>query len=270
MSRKKISREETARKVKKLTGGVVSTVTDLVLFATFYGFEIGFGGTKSFRRSGQEKAGEQALEALSEFNSKTIKRALRTLSAKGLVQATREALAEPKITAAGRRRLKGKIPQYDGERTWDGVLYTVTYDVPIEKNYDRNLLREFLRRIGAGPLQDSVWITPYNPKTLIKEFVNERGLHGTILVSSLGKGGAIGDISTAELLEKVYELSGLSARYEQFIAEYKVGKCDRLEASFVFLAILEDDPQLPFELLPDYWAGDKAYRHFLKIVGGKR
>lgn len=267
MARKKTSRGETARKVRKLTGGVISTVTDLLLFATFYGFEIGFGGTKSFRRSGQEKAGEQALEALSEFNSKTIKRALRTLSDKGLVQAGREALAEPKITAAGKRRLENKLPQYDSRRTWDGVLYTIIYDVPVEKNYDRDLLRDFIRRIGAGPLQDSVWITPYNPKTLIKEFANERVLHGTILVSSLGKGGTIGDMDMEELLERVYELSQLSALYERFIAEYKRGECDKLEASFAFLSILQEDPQLPFELLPDWWAGDRAYRHFLKIVG---
>ncbi|MEK6624932.1 MAG: hypothetical protein AABY86_08190, partial [Bdellovibrionota bacterium] len=63
---------------------------------------------------------------------------------------------------------------------------------------------KFLRKIGCGLLQESIWVTPFNPTELVREFVNDKNLAGTVLVSVLGKDGSIGGMTLEELIENVY------------------------------------------------------------------
>ncbi len=115
-------------------------------------------------------------------------------------------------------------------------------------------------------LQQSVWLTPYNPTELIREFSEERDLEDLILVSSLGKDGTIGEMELAELMEKVYHLEKLNYRYQELLIEAEDKRVDKERLVFLFLSILKDDPQLPFELLPEDWVGERAYRFFQKIT----
>lgn len=252
--------------VKKITGGLFTTATDFLLFSLDYGFEVTAAGFGGLTFSGTRAAGRRAIDKSQQIDSKTIKRALRQLQDKGLVQFLNEKTKEHIITKQGKKRLGTLLPKYQNQRSWDGIIYAVTYDIPVTHNNDRNMLREFLRRIGCGLLQESVWITPYNPTSLIRVFANDRGLEGSILVSSLGKGGAIGSMSLEELIEKVYDLKILSYKYEQFISSLKNGEFNFSHAAFLYLSILRDDPQLPFEILPDWWAGDRAYEVFQERI----
>src|SRR3989337_1644773 len=101
--------------------------------------------------------------------------------------------AIPEITKEGRKRLRRLIPRYDEKRVWDGRMHLVTYDIPERRYSDRQLLRMYLKKIGCGRLQDSVWITPYNPVDIIRAFVEKHDLAGTVIVSDMGDGGAIGE-----------------------------------------------------------------------------
>lgn len=250
------------RKLKKFTKGAVSTFTDAVLATFFYGLEFATHGRGGASYSAAARSADKDFER---FNSETIARALRELRRKGLVQAFKEKNKELQITEAGRARLESILPHYDPKRAWDGILYLVTYDIPVEHNKDRSLLWRFLKKIGCGLLQESLWITPYNPKKLLEEFIGERGLHGMVLVSYIGKDGSIGGMEFEELLERVYGLSELNRRYTEFIAEYRQ-RYSRAQATFHFLSILADDPQLPFELLPEDWVGDEAYQIFRRTI----
>lgn len=248
-------------KVLKLTDGVLSATTDLLLAFAFYGIEFATKPTI-------QGAGEAMEKDLVSLNSDTIKRALAHLKTKGLIQAVREKTLEGKITSAGKRRLRSTIPVYDSERVWDGILYLVTYDIPTVQNHLRDLLRRFLLKIGCGLLQESVWINPYNPTKLVEQFVSSRNIDGTILVSHIGKDGSIGGMALPELIEKVYKLDALNLRYADFLSEYEAaGTTDRHRAIFAYLSILRDDPQLPFKLLPDQWLGEGAYKLFRRIAG---
>lgn len=252
-----------AKSVFKATEGILSRATDLTLALIFYSFAL--GGARNMR--GVEKVTEGTLELLSDINYKSIKRALQELKRKGLVKTARSAWMEVELTAAGKKRIRASLPQYRKKRPWDKNLYLVTYDIPITHNRDRDSLREFLRRLGCGLLQESIWITPYNPTQIVRDFVKEKSLEGTVLVSVLGKDGSIGEMSFEELIERVYALSELNERYEQFVAECAQKNISHAQATFLYLSILKDDPQLPFELLPDWWLGDKAYKAFTKLVG---
>ena len=156
------------------------------------------------------------------------------------------------------------LPTYKKKRTWDKRIYLVTYDVPEERRDDRDLLREALKRIGCAHLQDSVWLTPYNPKGILETFVEEQGLHGSIIVSDTGTDGAVGSRGLKELICEIYSLEDLNDRYKGFLYEFSKGKKESAADAVAshYLSILQDDPQLPFELLPTDWRGEEAYEFY--------
>lgn len=256
--------------VRKLTGGLLATATDLVLLSLFYGLEVATAGYGGLTLSGTQRVGERALGDLEKIKSKTLQRSLRQLFEKGLIKTLKEQSNKAILTSQGKQRLKNILPAYQKKRYWDGVIHAVTYDIPVNHNKDRNFLREFLRKIGCGLLQESVWITPYNPSDLIREFAGSHDLEGTILVSSLGKGGTIGSVSLRDLIERVYHLEELSAEYEEFVAKCDSREITGTQAVFAYLAILEKDPQLPFELLPEWWSGESANVRFCQILKEQR
>ena len=252
--------------VVKFTEGVLSRVTDMTLALIFYGFEISMSGSGSMRSVNH--ALDNSERILEEINYKTIKRSLKELKRKGLIKTLKRGILEPEITAFGKQRITRLVPKYLKRRPWDGNFYLITYDIPVKFNRDRDTLRKFLKSIGCGLLQESVWFTPYNPATIVREFVEKRDLSRTILVSVLGKEVSIGEMAIEDLLEKVFKLQALNARYEIFLGELKTNGYTKEKAIFLFISILKDDPQLPYKLLPNNWVGDNAYLALQKFLKG--
>ena len=130
----------------------------------------------------------------------------------------------------------------------------------------RDKLRELLQKLGAGYLQGSVWLIPYNPEKILKKFHQETGYAGEIIVSCIGKDGYIGEESLKELINRIYDLDQLNLDYKNFINKFKnIQKLHKWQAAVSYLCILQNDPQLPWELLPNNWLGDKAYLLYKKI-----
>lgn len=101
-------------------------------------------------------------------------------------------------------------------------------------------------------------MTPYNPVDTIREYIEERNLTGTVLVSDMGEGGSIGEDDLRALVVRVYRLEELNERYEQWLEEAGEVVMDHWMV-IKYLSILTDDPQLPFTLLPPWWKGEKVY-----------
>lgn len=246
--------------VVKLSDGALETLVDLVLFNVFlFGCSFGKGKTSQ----GAYQALTEASGLLRRFNYRCLRNALAHLKRKGWITA----LYEGEITTAGRKRLERLLPRFEEKRVWDGSLYLVTYDIPEERRGLRDKLRIYLKRLKMGQLQQSVWITPYNPSKILEEFVRENGLsEGTIVVSKIGKDGFIGKKSLRQFLSDVYGLKEINRRYRQFIKQAKRAKGgDRLRLALRFLAILKSDPQLPWELLPEDWAGREAWEKYKRL-----
>jgi len=265
-AKKRIKRKKYKRIVRQASEGVVSTVADLVLFQFFF-----FGASIGKSASPRDiwRAHYEARDTLEEVNFKTFQQAFQRLKRKGLIEVVKdEAYFEPKITKQGRQRLSEIIPRYRKKRPWDKRIYLVTYDVSEERRDDRDLLRHTLKKIGCAHLQDSVWLTPYNPKGILETFVEEHSLHGSIIVSDTGSDGAVGSRGLKELIREIYSLEDLNDRYKSFLYEFSKSKreasVDTVAAHY--LSILQDDPQLPFELLPTDWRGDEAYEFYEEIL----
>lgn len=239
----------------KLTEGVFAYSVDVLLWTTVYVAELMLPAPASGK---VWRAGIAADRFTGGMNYEVIKNALITARRNGWIKKGNRK-AQPEITAEGKRRLAATIPMYDAKRVWDGRLHLVTYDIPEALKTKREMLRGYLRRIGCAKLQDSVWITPYNPIDTLRTFIEEKELGGTIIISDMGKDGSIGEEDIRGLLVRVYKFEELNRRYETWLQE--VGEHGSVDQYLLigYLSILKDDPQLPFHLLPVWWKGDKAY-----------
>lgn len=250
-----------SKKLKKeiieITEGFLSTISDLLLWEIVY---IGEAATTFSQNTWEPRV--KADKFLDKVNYQTVKRAIQFARHKGWLKKAKNKRVWPEITETGKKRLSSLIPRYDNKRVWDDRFYLVTYDIPEVRKRDRELLREYLKKIGAGVIQESVWLTPYNPNDILKEFIDERNLRGTVIISNLGKDGSIGEEDIKDLLVKIYKLEKINEEYNEFLEKYANKQINPLKICFSYWRILKKDPQLPFELLPSNWSGDKAYQLF--------
>lgn len=255
-----MNRKELRKWILSVSEGIFSEIVDILLWEIAYLTE----ASTTFSRD-TWKAKVAADRFLENVNYETIKNALARARKKGYIKSVHHKKAWPEITQEGKRRLAELIPHYDSRRAWDGRIYLITYDIPEGKKKLRELLREYLRRLGCGLVQDSVWLTPYNPREVLKNFITEQSLSGNILISDIGTDGSIGDEDLRTLVARIYRLTDLNKKYEEFIELYENGKnIDKLQANFIYLSILKEDPQLPFSLLPGDWLGDNAHQIYNK------
>lgn len=243
--------------VGSLTNGVLSTAVDCSLWTVIF---LAAASAPQSNYGVVYRAAREADRFLSLINYDVIKRGIAEARRAGLIRRQKQGQRVcPEITKEGLRRLQAVVPRYDQKRVWDGKTYLVSYDIPESRKKDRETLREYVGRIGCGKLQDSVYITPYDPRDVVADFVDSRGLAGTIIVSAIGKDGSVGDETLPELINRVYGLKKLNARYEEWLRSERGRNHDQWSV-MTFLAILQDDPQLPFGLLPKQWMGCEAYQ----------
>lgn len=252
--------------IKRLSNGLLNTTTDLIIFQIAL-FGASFGKQRS--PQGVNRMFEEAFIELEHFNHHTVRSAWSYLRRKGLISVVEDKLYYSwLITQMGKKRLTQLVPKYQTQRPWDKRLYIITYDIPEKHHHKRNSFRSFLKAINVVPLQQSVWITPYNPRSLIVAFVHEHEIDGSIIISDTGTNGSIGNESIGDLITRVYHLEELNNRYEDFLTSYK--QLTPQKVVFKYLVILNDDPQLPFQLLPYWWKGDEAYGVYQKLTDKMR
>lgn len=241
--------------IKEITKGVIGNSIDLVLFYVYFtGESIGRYGPQGVTRAFRE-----AEKELEQCNHHTLASAWRQLRQKKFITyEKRKNLYHAEITAIGRKRLRSILPSYQTKRPWDNKIYLITYDIPERSHSKRTIFRSFLKRLGCKMLQESTWMTVYNPRELINEYVTGYKIPGTILVSDIGTDGGIGETTVKDLIFQVYELEKLNERYKEFITLVKQENAQNF-LLWKYLSILKNDPQLPFELLPVDWLGEKAY-----------
>lgn len=248
--------------VKDITFGVFGSAVDLLLWLSFMtGASFGKTGPAGFTKAFQE-----ADEILEQINHHTLVASWRRLFKKRLLTYKKRGnLYNLEITNFGKKRLQQSLPYYFSKRPWDKRIYLITYDIPEIARKKRDLLRYYLRQNFCRLLQESAWLTPYNPRQLINDFVEKYKIPGTVIVSDVGEDGGVGDTSLQDLIVRLYNLEDLNNRYEEYIKISQEREQSTNQLLIEYLSILKDDPQLPFELLPHSFLGEKAHQIYLKL-----
>ncbi len=155
-----------------------------------------------------------------------------------------------------------------GEDRWDGRWLVVFCSVPEEQRTKRHQLRTQLEFAGFGFLAPGLAISPHPDR----EDAANAVLKGLDLVPGAvvlrAETGAL--VADDELLHRAWDLDGLAAEYEAFVAAFEsrrpAGDEDRFGAlvdlvhawrHFPFV-----DPEIPARLLPAAWIGGRAKRLF--------
>ena len=254
-------------KVLELTGNFLEAATDLLLWNVYFALESA-GGSHSTR--GVYRAAVQADKLIEQINYQSFCRAFYQIKRRGLINLIKESgYLKLHLSDKGQERIESLIPVYDNQRHWDKRFYLITYDIPENKRDSRARLRQFLQKLRAGKLQASVYLSPYNPRKKLKEYVERNRVPGSIIVSDTGIKGSIGTDDFRILVNKVYSLEDLNRRYQEFVKRYSGQErktYSRSQVALDFNLILKDDPQLPFELLPSNWEGAKAYQLYQNLL----
>lgn len=253
MNREKSIRD-THRLVKEISLGICGSLVDITLFLACFAGGYILSSMSTSKGRVNLKPLKILLKAYPELRLK-LRNALHLAKRDGLINKNGE------LTIEGFEKLEEILPSFKRQPKWSGSLWLITYDVAEKRKKDREALRYFLKSQGYGKLQDSVYVAPFDPTKLVKSEIEKKQFKGEVMVSRMGVDGHIGEMSVKELISKVYDLESISEDYSSYIQSVS-GYFLPEKAPFLFLeylSVLKSDPQLPQELLPVDWPGNKAF-----------
>jgi phenylacetic acid degradation operon negative regulatory protein len=168
---------------------------------------------------------------------------------------------------------------------WDGRWHLLIYSIPETKRHLRRRLRRRLLWLGYGSLNHNTWISPRDLKDEVIKVLKTLDIHCHVeLFSSEHQAFS----SSKEIVARCWDLESLNAyhaalieRYEPLFQESKarLRKDSYLEPQDCFqqrFMLVHEyrsspyvDPNLPLELLPDDWLGERAtqlFQHYHKLL----
>ena len=255
-----LSRKKIAAAVRNASFGWLGALTDISLVSIYL---LASGGAIHPGNANRiySQAGKLFTKLRTARWQKSLRKSLYNLADAGMIE-------NWQITNKGFARLKQLIPKYIEERPWNGWLYLTIYDIPENLRRSRMKLSNLMKQLAFGMLQKSVWVSFLDPEPFLADLIEWDELDDFVVtvksrVSPRLKNGLI------PLLANAFKLDNLNLRYEGFIDQVREDKSEPADLAVKYLAILRQDPQLPFRLLSEDWLGDKAYQIYLKKVISK-
>ena len=241
---------KTKEKILKATSGILSTIIDYVLMNLEILGELLTIPAGEYTMSNVQKV---IFDTALGIHKKEIQNAIYRAKNHGWLKKNLT------LTKEGKEKLKNILPVFLPQKEWDKSWYLVIFDIPEKLRGKRNILREKLKKLGFGQLQQSVWISPTNYLSILEKLIFDYQLDHYVIFSQTNK---IGRETSQDLSEKIWKLSELNKEYQKFILDWEktFDKKERNLLQMSYLQILSKDPQLPKELLPKKWAGDKSYQ----------
>lgn len=256
--RKKRRREKISQKISELSFGALNKTCDLVL--TFV----------TMLADPPRTSRGLTLHLTSEYyqSSVDIKRWIE-----GFYKIRRKHWVDGSgvLTKEGKERLDSLFPRPYFDKHWDKTWHLVNFDIPETRHAQRNVLRDKLKKLGFGMMQQSIWISPMNLLGTVQKEVEALELAPYVLCAQSQN---LGEEESRVLANRIWRLDRVNEEYEEFIRKYEKGvEQGKFFSVFLeFASILQRDPGLPQELLPNKWKGRDAYdllREFYMKAGIK-
>jgi phenylacetic acid degradation operon negative regulatory protein len=204
----------------------------------------------------------------SEKQREKINSAVGDLIKNGLVEEVESGTFQ--LTTAGAELKKSLY--WSRRRTWDGRWRVVIFDIPEKQRQLRDDLRLELKKLGFGCWQRSVWVTPFDFVRELQRFLEQNRLSEDVQIIV---GERFGELPDRDFAAEIWPLDSINEKYKKLLesweAELKKESTneERLHTARTlhnrYIDILVADPQLPAELLPLDWKGDKAAMLFEKL-----
>jgi len=153
------------------------------------------------------------------------------------------------------------------KKQWDRKWRVVIFDIDEKNRKNRDLLRNKLRELGFGMIQESVWISPHDIIIDFREFIKQIGLANQVFAMEVS--GLLAGNEKA-LVSHIWNIDEINNDYQN-LYKLLIKLHDREKSSITdnvedeirkvrenYLLILKRDPGLPKELLPNNWYGEKV------------
>lgn len=188
---------------------------------------------------------------------------------------TRDGRPFLRIISGGKRQLKRDFPIFAFRKEkWDGICTFMSFDIEEIIRRKRDSFRNWLYSIGAGKMQQSAYLLPYDLAVEVKELIKNFGLTKQVRVF----------LTTLDFIDdkkvfarKVWKLERVEKKYEEILALLEFAK--KIEgggkekvvrkAKTKFTEALILDPLLPRELLPDNWVGERVRKSLKSSLRSK-
>jgi len=160
--------------------------------------------------------------------------------------------------------------------SWNGHWSVLLLDLTPRNNHTENIQQftDALERLGYGSLNKGQWISPYDYSGAVIDLADKYGLKKEVTIFY----GNLQNHESKIIALKVWPVLELAKSYTKYLDRMGKEK-DALLARpgagqimpFLYLygselfEIIQDDSQLPLELLPDGWPGPKAAHNFWEI-----
>lgn len=244
-------------RVKKATAGVCGTLADVVL-GELAVFAIALSDTRAAHN--YQRLDRLSSDLRDSWDERQLLTAIRKLREKGWIS------QELTPTQEGQKRLREFIPGIQTKRRWSGKWYIVTFDVPERERGKRDRFRSVLRALGYVPLHQSVWLASENFFGDVKAYIKEEGMTAYVIFSV---SEALGTEGSRTLADRLWDLKALNQRYRSWVKQCEKSDRPTIALYWEYSSILQDDPQLPLEILPRSWYGTEAHeifsRHFSNV-----
>ncbi|MCX6809445.1 MAG: hypothetical protein NTZ65_01690 [Candidatus Berkelbacteria bacterium] len=151
---------------------------------------------------------------------------------------------------------------------WDSKWRFVWFSIPEKTRSKRDKFRRFLEGIGMKPILNSLWVGAIDQKQIILNEISRLNIQDRILfVETENPSG----ISKKDILNG-WDFETSRSHYEEFIVKCNEYFPDSYKDSyktkkliFEYALILNTEPNLPIELLPDNWPKFRAQLQYKKI-----
>lgn len=205
------------------------------------------------------------------FNRQSFTNAVsRLLKTEKIEKSIRAGRVKIRATPKGLRLLSLELDlEKFSRKSWDGQWRLVVFDIEERDRRERNFLRRKLKKLGFGMLQESIWISPFPLEGELSELLDGWRLRGDILVAK-------SEVLTGDqkaLAKRVWRVDKILNDYieireswEKLLPGERV-KGEALKFQQAYFGLLEKDPYLPRELLPDDWKiSDEVRKLYLTEV----
>lgn len=179
------------------------------------------------------------------------------------------------LTERGRARMEeaSKRIYKSSSPDWDENWRILVYTIPEEKRHLRDELRKELTWSGFGLLANSCWVTPNALEKEVNSLIDKYGIHDYV---SFFQATYAGMSEQQDMVDKCWDLTSVNSQYLTFIETYRkkyhaikirlenddISDSDAFVQSALLVhqyrKFLFIDPNLPEELLPEEWLGNKA------------
>jgi len=212
-------------------------------------------------------------------NREAFRNATSRLRRKGLIVDYIEVAKPPRLILS--EMGKEVLPDYFNPekmwgRKWNKIWYLLVYDVPeVDRKY-RNILRQFLKRMRMGNLQQSVWVTP---KDIRPEFDDLSKAASVGTFAYLFEARTVLGLPNRKVVEDAWNFDRLNELQECYssVAEENTARLmERLHGVEELGALVRmsldgyrgafmEDPLLPADLHPAGYQGRRALAAHRKL-----